>query len=146
MAVCIVPVFCCCKGVLNVTSLDKGGAVPSSPVSLTVAATVAAHDKDINCVAFAPNNSMAATGSQDRTAKLWKLPALSSPLTLRGHKRGIWDICFSPVDQVSTSSPHSSNSFAFTLKKQKRRDRDCLNRKGVRSSKTSTNTRLKIGH
>jgi len=32
--------------------------------------TVLAHDKDINTVAFAPNDKLFVTGSQDRTAKV----------------------------------------------------------------------------
>lgn len=33
-------------------------------------------------------------------AQVWRLPALSLVATLRGHKRGVWDVAFSPVDQV----------------------------------------------
>ena len=45
------------------------------------------------------------SGSQDRTAKVWKLPNLVLSLTLKGHKRGIWAVAFSPVDQaVATAS------------------------------------------
>lgn len=80
-----------------------GGSVPSAPIELTTSSTVAAHDKDINCVAVSPNNQLAATGSQDRSAKLWRLPSLAAPLLLKGHRRGIWDICFSPVDAVRSS-------------------------------------------
>jgi WD40 repeat protein len=41
-----------------------------------------------------------ATSSQDRTIKLWGLPGLTPGLTLRGHKRGVWGLTFSPVDKV----------------------------------------------
>lgn len=67
---------------------------------LKVSATVAAHDKEVNCVAVAPNNKLMASGGADRCAKLWQLPALSAPMVLRGHKRGVMDICFAPIDQV----------------------------------------------
>ncbi|CAI5462234.1 unnamed protein product [Closterium sp. Yama58-4] len=68
-------------------------------------ATVAAHDKDINAVAVAPNDALVCSGSQDRTAKVWKLPDLSLSVTLRGHKRGVWSVAFSPVDRcVLTAS------------------------------------------
>lgn len=77
-------------------------AVPSMQQLSTVAA-VAAHEKDINAVAFSPNDALLATASQDRTVKLWKLPHLVLVQTLRGHKRGVWDVTFSPVDQVSTA-------------------------------------------
>ncbi|CAI5996902.1 unnamed protein product [Closterium sp. NIES-65] len=68
-------------------------------------ATVAAHDKDINAVAVAPNDGLVCSGSQDRTAKVWRLPDLSLSVTLRGHKRGVWSVAFSPVDRcVLTAS------------------------------------------
>ncbi|KAL0037148.1 hypothetical protein WJX79_002653 [Trebouxia sp. C0005] len=76
-------------------------AVPS----LKAAAATSAHDKDINAVAVAPNDSLLCTTSQDRTAKVWRLPDLVLVTTLRGHKRGVWAAQFSPVDQaVATAS------------------------------------------
>ncbi|KAI5069023.1 hypothetical protein GOP47_0015324 [Adiantum capillus-veneris] len=75
------------------------------PVLLSSLATVAAHDKDINSIAIAPNDSLVCTGSQDRTARIWRLPELVLGVTLRGHKKGIWSVQFSPVDQcVLTAS------------------------------------------
>ncbi|PSC70582.1 transducin beta 3 isoform B [Micractinium conductrix] len=77
----------------------------AAPAKLRVTAAVAAHDKDINAVAVAPNDSVICTGSQDRTAKVWQLPDLVLSLTLKGHKRGIWAVAFSPVDKaVATAS------------------------------------------
>lgn len=43
---------------------------------------------------------MDCSGGQDRTACVWRLPDLVSVVTFRGHKRGIWSVEFSPVDQV----------------------------------------------
>ncbi|KAK4264339.1 hypothetical protein QN277_025534 [Acacia crassicarpa] len=75
------------------------------PISLKSKAVVAAHDKDINSVAVAPNDSLVCSGSQDRTACVWRLPDLVSVVVLKGHKRGIWSVEFSPVDQcVLTAS------------------------------------------
>jgi hypothetical protein len=72
----------------------------SGPLPLRTLAAVAAHDKEINAVAVAPNDSLAATASQDRTVRLWALPSLAAGLVLRGHKRGVWAVAFSPVDQA----------------------------------------------
>lgn len=65
--------------------------------------TEIAHQKDINCVSVSPNDKIIATGSQDKTCKLWNenLELLGA---LRGHKRGIWCAKFSPVDQVIVTS------------------------------------------
>lgn len=69
-------------------------------LKLSSQAVVAAHDKDINSLAVAPNDSLICSGSQDRTAKVWRLPELTPVLTLKGHKRGVWSVEFSPVDQA----------------------------------------------
>eukprot|EP00775_Hariotina_reticulata_P012078 gene12078-12218_t len=81
----------------------EAAAEPLPQVPVSTIAAVAAHDKDVNAIAFSPNDALLATASQDRTIKLWRLPNLVLAQTLRGHKRGVWDVCFSPVDQVLLS-------------------------------------------
>lgn len=74
---------------------------------LTARGTEKAHDKDVNSVAVSPNDKLLASGSQDRTAKLWSLAGEGSLGLLgvfRGHRRGVWAVCFSPVDQVLATS------------------------------------------
>ncbi|CAM6091154.1 unnamed protein product [Calypogeia fissa] len=70
-----------------------------SPTMLSSQAAVKAHDKDINALAIAPNDSLVCSASQDRTARVWRLPELVPVVTLTGHKRGVWSVEFSPVDQ-----------------------------------------------
>lgn len=69
--------------------------------------TQLAHQMDINCVTVSPNDNMIATGSQDKTAKLWTKD-LSLLGVLKGHRRGIWCVRFSPVDQVILTSSADS--------------------------------------
>ncbi|KAL5802889.1 hypothetical protein ACOSQ4_031194 [Xanthoceras sorbifolium] len=85
---------------IKVWSLDDLSDDLEQPINLKAKAVVAAHSKDINSLAVAPNDSLVCSGSQDRTACVWRLPDLVSVVTLRGHKRGIWSVEFSPVDQV----------------------------------------------
>lgn len=79
--------------------LDKHGAGDDA-IELQAFHSVFAHDKDINIVSVAPNDSLIATGSQDKTVKLWKASDLSLQATLKGHKRGVWDCQFSSYDRV----------------------------------------------
>lgn len=71
---------------------------------LNVDLTEIAHDKDINSVCVSPNDKLVATGSQDKTAKLWSVDGLTLLGVLRGHRRGVWSVQFSPVDQVLATS------------------------------------------
>ena len=49
--------------------LAAGYAAGAQPAALRATAAAAAHDKDINAVAVAPNDALLVTASQDRTAK-----------------------------------------------------------------------------
>ncbi|XP_057673752.1 transducin beta-like protein 3 [Corythoichthys intestinalis] len=83
-----------------------------------------AHDKDVNSVAVSPNDKLLASGSQDRTAKLWSLASQGTINLLgvfRGHRRGVWSVCFSPVDQVLVTS-----SADGTIKLWSLQDFSCL--------------------
>eukprot|EP00934_Nitzschia_sp_Nitz4_P002805 Nitzschia sp. Nitz4//scaffold5_size260463//197221//200295//NITZ4_001010-RA/size260463-processed-gene-0.93-mRNA-1//1//CDS//3329555424//2795//frame0 len=84
----------------KVSAGDK--SVP--PLEMEAATSVRAHDKDINIVSIAPNDSLIASGSQDKTIKLWNAVDLSLRATLKGHRRGVWDCQFSPIDRVLASS------------------------------------------
>ncbi|CAH8317225.1 unnamed protein product [Eruca vesicaria subsp. sativa] len=90
---------------LKVWSLDGISEDSEEPMNLKTRSVVAAHDKDINSVAVARNDSLVCTGSEDRTASIWRLPDLVHVVTLKGHKRRIFSVEFSPVDQcVMTAS------------------------------------------
>eukprot|EP00177_Eucheuma_denticulatum_P005263 GFKZ01009579.1.p1 GENE.GFKZ01009579.1~~GFKZ01009579.1.p1 ORF type:complete len:948 (+),score=174.39 GFKZ01009579.1:246-3089(+) len=73
-------------------------------VKLEAKWTKLGHDKDINAVGVSPDGRVIATGSQDRTVKLWDAEKGQLRVTCRGHKRGIWDVRFSTVDKVVASS------------------------------------------
>ncbi|XP_077388814.1 transducin beta-like protein 3 isoform X1 [Festucalex cinctus] len=91
---------------------------------LAARATEKAHDKDINSVAVSPNDKLLATGSQDRTAKLWSLAgdaAIDLLGVFRGHRRGVWSVCFSPVDQVLATSSADGTAKLWSLQ-----DFNCL--------------------
>ena len=89
----------------NSSTQGMGDADSSSIIlELRVFESAKAHDKDINVVRVAPNDSLVATGSQDKTVKIWDANDLSLRGTLRGHKRGVWDCQFSSYDRVIATS------------------------------------------
>jgi U3 small nucleolar RNA-associated protein 13 len=88
----------------NLPGLDELSTLSEDPIKLVASTSIRAHEKDINIVAVAPNDSLVASGSQDKTVKLWNATDLSLRATLKGHKRGVWDCQFSPIDRVIATS------------------------------------------
>ncbi|KAJ9606325.1 U3 small nucleolar RNA-associated protein 13 [Cladophialophora chaetospira] len=72
--------------------------------------TRVAHEKDINALDISPTSTFFASASQDRTIKIWSLEDGSVTGILRGHKRGVWSIRFSPVGTLPISLPDGGSS------------------------------------
>uniref|UniRef100_A0A1B0BDR2 U3 small nucleolar RNA-associated protein 13 C-terminal domain-containing protein n=1 Tax=Glossina palpalis gambiensis TaxID=67801 RepID=A0A1B0BDR2_9MUSC len=93
----------CQSGILKVWNLkeieQKGGEF-----QFNIKHAAIAHDKEVNCVTYSPNNKIIATASQDKLAKLWSAETFTSLGILRGHSRGVWCVRFSPVDQIAVTS------------------------------------------
>jgi U3 small nucleolar RNA-associated protein 13 len=72
---------------------------------------VIAHAREINAIAVSRDGSVCATGSADKTGKLWGLKdnQIIALRTLTGHKRGIDSVAFSPTEKVvaTGSKDHS---------------------------------------
>lgn len=71
-----------------------------------------AHDKDINAIdtSYAQQNTLFASASQDRTVKIWDLESGESVGVLRGHKRGVWSVAFSPPATPAIPGESGSSS------------------------------------
>lgn len=89
----------------------------TEPVRLASLTTLKVHERDVNAVDVAPDNGLVLTGSQDRTARLFQLKftppthrkkgtnhtasaSLMPVATVKGHKRGVWGVRFSPSDRA----------------------------------------------
>ncbi|KIO30705.1 hypothetical protein M407DRAFT_222909 [Tulasnella calospora MUT 4182] len=82
------------------------------PLRLKSLSTQVAHEKDINSLDVSPNDQFLATASQDKTAKIYSIEYHLKPgkgnakgdlklvATLKGHKRGVWNVKFSKFDRV----------------------------------------------
>ena len=70
--------------------------------------TLKAHEKDINSLDVSPNDHFLASGSQDKTAKVYEIEYSMSPVrgsfkligTCKGHKRGVWCVKFGRHEKV----------------------------------------------
>ena len=56
-----------------------------------------AHEKDINAVTVHHSGQLFASASQDKTVKIWSATEGEVQGILRGHKRGVWSVQFSPA-------------------------------------------------
>lgn len=72
---------------------SKAGSKPPQAIF-----TRKAHDKDINAISINHNSTLFASASQDRTVKIWSVEEGEVQGVLRGHRRGVWSVKFSPKD------------------------------------------------
>lgn len=67
---------------------------------LVAVQTIKAHDNRIDDIAISPNDQLFATASRDKTAKVFTVEGMQIVGTLKGHRRGVYAVQFSPVDKV----------------------------------------------
>lgn len=65
--------------------------------------TLTGHLSSINSLAFSPNGETLASGSADRTVKLWNLDEAVQPVSLAGHSSLIDTVVFSPDGRTLAS-------------------------------------------
>ncbi len=72
----------------------KAWLVSISPITLAISLTD--HNGPVNSVAWSPDGSRLATGSDDRTAKIWDSQNGGAPLHIFGHNGSVNSIAWSP--------------------------------------------------
>ena len=74
--------------------------IPRKPqekkVGVRAAFTRKAHDKDINAINVQSTGALFASASQDKTVKIWSVEEGEVTGILKGHRRGVWSVQFSP--------------------------------------------------
>jgi U3 small nucleolar RNA-associated protein 13 len=71
-----------------------------------------AHEKDINALDISSDSTLFASASQDRTVKVWSVEEGETVGVLRGHRRGVWTVKFSPPGTAAISAEGSSTTAA----------------------------------
>ncbi|KAL8431553.1 hypothetical protein Efla_000599 [Eimeria flavescens] len=67
-------------------------------------ASIVAHAKEINDLKFAPNDSLIATASQDKTCRLLAVPSLAAKGELKGHRRGVHEVQFATRERTAATA------------------------------------------
>ncbi|KAI0157624.1 WD40-repeat-containing domain protein [Xylariaceae sp. FL1272] len=70
----------------------------SAKSGLRASYTRKAHDKDINAIDVSNNAHLFASASQDKLVKIWSIEEGEVQGILRGHRRGVWSVCFAPLN------------------------------------------------
>jgi WD40 repeat protein len=67
------------------------------------------HTDVVTCVAYRPDGGLLATGSYDRTVRLWDLTTRQPVRTLEGHAQAVWGLAWSPDGKrLASAAGHPS--------------------------------------
>ncbi|KAM7539971.1 hypothetical protein Aperf_G00000044824 [Anoplocephala perfoliata] len=83
-----------------------------------------AHEGSINCIHISANGRYLATGSRDKTAKIWSLDGFDGGKdlrpkllgVLRGHNRGVWSVRFSDYERTLLTASGDHDLRLWNLK------------------------------
>jgi U3 small nucleolar RNA-associated protein 13 len=94
----------------DISQVTISATADTEPMKCKSLSTMKAHDKDINSLDVAPTDRLLASGSQDKTAKVYEIEYISTKSGIRGelkllgvckgHKRGVWTVRFSKAERV----------------------------------------------
>lgn len=73
------------------------------PEAVSLLRTLTRHTSTVTCVAFSPDGQTLASGSEDKTIKLWNLTTGQEVRTLSGHTDTVYSVAFSPNGQILAS-------------------------------------------
>jgi RNA polymerase sigma factor (sigma-70 family) len=79
--------------------------------------TLQGHTRGVRAVAFSPDGRTLASGSSDRTAKLWDVATGKEQATLKGHSCGVGTVAFSPDGKTLASAINGSPADQHVLVK-----------------------------
>jgi WD40 repeat protein len=71
---------------------------------------VAGHSNEIQSIAFSPDGKILASGSADKTIKIWDVKKGKEIRTLTGHSAGVESVAFDPDGKILASGSHDKTT------------------------------------
>lgn len=78
--------------------------------------TLTGHKNIVYSVAFSPNGEVIASGSDDKSIKLWRVEDGQEIVTLTGHHNSVYAVAFSPDGEILASSSHDKTIRLWRMK------------------------------
>ena len=66
------------------------------------------HRDEVNSVVFSPDSRLLASGSEDKTVRIWEVETGRGVRVLRGHENWVWSVAFSPDGRLLASGSHDN--------------------------------------
>ncbi len=77
------------------------------------------HSLGVNSVAFSPDGKYLASGSEDKTVKLWSVESHKEITTLQGHSSHVLSVAFSPDGKYLASGSLDRTVKLWSVESQK---------------------------